>query len=41
MKRTHETAKLSLRRETLKELSVEDLCRVAGGTSGRCNGLVG
>jgi hypothetical protein len=32
MKKTDETKKLSLRRETLKELSVDDLRRVAGAS---------
>jgi hypothetical protein len=39
MKKTDETKTLSLRRETLKELSTEELRGVAGGTSGRCNDL--
>jgi hypothetical protein len=34
MKKTEDTKRLWLRREALKELSVEDLRQVAGGTGG-------
>ena len=40
MKSSHKNeSKLSLRRETLRELTTADLRAVVAGTSGRCNGL--
>ena len=39
MKSSHKNeSKLSLRRETLRELTAADLRSVVAGTSGRCNG---
>ena len=41
MKKTEETKTLSLRREALKELSVDDLGHVVGGTTAGSNSRTG